>query len=215
MEPQFLRFDSHNHTAHESLKWRTPIEWLTGSQPDVSVMLQLFWWEPVLHMKEDVPWEESTECLGRMVGIPENVGDAMTYTIMTDNGSFASRPAVRSALKDGGFCNHRAEALAPNVVPMTERKVTFADPDKTIQTGQEANETITHKEDEGGDTSSTRWPQRTSALLTCSIQQAHKSEASPTHQHPPSLLPPPHTDPNHPHLKPHTSPFLFPHSTKG
>jgi hypothetical protein len=36
-----------NFTASASLNWRTPMEVLTGSTPDISPLLSFEWWEPV------------------------------------------------------------------------------------------------------------------------------------------------------------------------
>ena len=36
-----------NHTAHESLKWKTPIEISRGELPDISPFLAFHWWELV------------------------------------------------------------------------------------------------------------------------------------------------------------------------
>jgi hypothetical protein len=36
-----------NHTAHESLNWQTPLFYLTGHATDISVLLQIQFWEPV------------------------------------------------------------------------------------------------------------------------------------------------------------------------
>jgi hypothetical protein len=38
-----------NHVAHESLHDRTPIEILSGSTPDNSVLLQFHFWEPIYY----------------------------------------------------------------------------------------------------------------------------------------------------------------------
>ena len=36
-----------NHVAMASLGWRTPVEWLIGTTPDISNLLQFIFWEPV------------------------------------------------------------------------------------------------------------------------------------------------------------------------
>ena len=36
-----------NHLATESLGWKTPLETLHGSTPDISALLKLHFWEPV------------------------------------------------------------------------------------------------------------------------------------------------------------------------
>ena len=74
-----------NHTAVGSLHWRTPIEKLTGSTPDISSLLCFSFWEPVYYKLDDSDSSsKSTEKLGRFVGISENVGHALTFKILTD-----------------------------------------------------------------------------------------------------------------------------------
>jgi len=126
-----------NHTAHESLNWRTPIKWLLGHTPDISVLLQFFFWEPVYYMKEDVKWGESTECLGRMVGISETVGHAMTYLVLTASGNIISRAVLRSATKEGAFINRRADADAGDLVPRPVEPTPFSNPAPRPQTDGE------------------------------------------------------------------------------
>jgi hypothetical protein len=75
-----------NHLAHESLDNRTPLEVLTGSTPDISVLLQFYFWEPIYYRLEDPPFPSGgTEKRGRFVGIADSVGDALTYQILSDD----------------------------------------------------------------------------------------------------------------------------------
>ena len=77
-----------NRTATASLDWRTPLEVLTGTTPDISPMLQYQFWEPVYYKvgtdKPSFP-SEPPEKLGRFVGIAETVGHAMTFKVLTDD----------------------------------------------------------------------------------------------------------------------------------
>ena len=51
-----------NHTAVGSLHWRTPIEKLTGSTPDISALLCFQFWEPVYYCLDDSDFSsKSTE----------------------------------------------------------------------------------------------------------------------------------------------------------
>ncbi|EEC44015.1 predicted protein [Phaeodactylum tricornutum CCAP 1055/1] len=92
-----------NHLSHESLHDRTPLEILLGSTPDISVLLQFHFWEPVYYRIEDPSFpSDGTEKSGRFVGIAESVGDALTYKILTDDtNKILYRSSVRSALKSG------------------------------------------------------------------------------------------------------------------
>ena len=90
-----------NHTALESLEWRTPLEMLNGSTPDISAIVLFQFWEPVYYKTNDASFpSDSTEKLGRFVGIADHVGHALTFKVLTDDTKkviFRSR--IRSALK--------------------------------------------------------------------------------------------------------------------
>ena len=58
---------------------------------------------------------DTTEKLGRFVGIAENVGHAMTYKILNEDGLVISRAVVRTAMKGGGFENKRAKKQASDI----------------------------------------------------------------------------------------------------
>ena len=89
-----------NHTAVGSLHWRTPIEKLTGSTPDISSLLCFQFYEPVYYKLDDSDFpSESTEKLGRFVGISEHVGHALTFKVLTDDTKkIIHRSRIRSAL---------------------------------------------------------------------------------------------------------------------
>ena len=99
-----------NHTALGSLEWRTPLEVMTGSTPDISALLLFQFWEPVYYKTTDASFpSESTEKLGRFVGIAEHVGHTLTFKVLTDDTQkviFRSR--IRSAL-DPTKRNHRVD----------------------------------------------------------------------------------------------------------
>jgi len=77
--------DLHNHLAGGSSDI-TPIQKAFGYTPDISKFLQFHWWQRVLYRTENVDFPSSTyEGIGRFVGVAENVGDALTYMILTDD----------------------------------------------------------------------------------------------------------------------------------
>jgi hypothetical protein len=88
-----------NHVAHVQLNWRTPRERLTGTTPDISPLLRFHWWEEVYYKIDDSDFpSDSREARGRIVGISEHVGHAMTYSILTDDTlTTIQRSNVRSA----------------------------------------------------------------------------------------------------------------------
>ena len=75
-----------NHTATASLDWRTPLEKLNGSTPDISIILMFSLMEPVYYKMNDASFfSDSNENLGYFFGISENVGHAMTYKALTQD----------------------------------------------------------------------------------------------------------------------------------
>jgi hypothetical protein len=85
----------------------TPIEWLLGYTPDISVLLQFQFWEPVLYAKYDGKFpSDSTELKGRFVGIAEKVGHLMTYKILTEDDKIIHRAVARLALNTVGPIVH-------------------------------------------------------------------------------------------------------------
>ena len=75
-----------NHTASAVLSWRTPLERLNGTTPDISPLLCFYWWQPVYYKLDDSDFTSYTrEKRGRFVGIAGHVGHSMTYKILTDD----------------------------------------------------------------------------------------------------------------------------------
>jgi hypothetical protein len=101
-----------NHTATESLGWRTPLEKLNGQTPDISALITYHFWEPVYYMIEDASFpSEPTERTGHFVGISEHVGNAMTYKILTnDTNKIIHRSSIQTGLKPHER-NMRANAI--------------------------------------------------------------------------------------------------------
>jgi hypothetical protein len=115
-----------NHLAIESLNWRTPTEWLLGYTPDITVFLQFRFWEPVYYTKYDGKFPaDSTEELGRFVGIGKHVGHAMTFKILTKDNKVIHRSVVRSATGTGAFVNQKATAAAEQSKTNTTTEDTF------------------------------------------------------------------------------------------
>jgi len=97
-----------NHIAYKSLGWRTPMEWLCGYTPDISALLQFTFYEPVLYKRRDAKFpSDSSECIGRFVGVAESVGHPLTFKILTENGTVINRAVLRTALGQGPYRNLR------------------------------------------------------------------------------------------------------------
>ena len=106
-----------NHVARERLGWRTPIEWLLGFTPDISAFLVFQFYEPVYYMVIEPSLADTTEQLGRFVGISHNVGHAMTFKVLTESGRVIHRSVLRSAAQGGPYTNLKANADAPTIAP--------------------------------------------------------------------------------------------------
>jgi hypothetical protein len=89
-----------NLLSIESLGFQTPTQVACGYIPDVSALLHFRWWEPVYYLDDDGHFpSDSKEKLGRWVGVAENIGDALTWWILTDDTKrVIPRSVVRSAL---------------------------------------------------------------------------------------------------------------------
>jgi hypothetical protein len=79
--------DVHNHTANETLNFRTLIEVRDGETPDISGFLQFEFWDPVYcrSANSSFPIKGGNEKLSRWCGRAQNYGDKMCYWIYTDD----------------------------------------------------------------------------------------------------------------------------------
>ena len=89
----------YNHLAHASLNWATPMQAYSGSTPDITSLLQFHFYQSVYYHLDDSAFpSDSTEAEAFFVGISENVGDALTYTLLTkDTKKIIHRSSVRAA----------------------------------------------------------------------------------------------------------------------
>ena len=108
-----------NHLSTESLNWLTPLQVLTGETTDISILLQLVFYEKVYFSRVDSQFpSKSTEEVGYFVGFADSVGDAMTFKVLTsDTNKIVYRSNVRSAM-DTAKQNKRLEKpkKEPNVI---------------------------------------------------------------------------------------------------
>ena len=111
-----------NHLANETLDWRTPIEVATGETPDISNLLQFHWYQKVYYYDPKSSYPKPKEKLGYFVGIAENVGDTLTYKILTDDTrEVIFRSVVRAAeTKDS---NLRAENVEEEEYELKDQNI--------------------------------------------------------------------------------------------
>ena len=76
-----------NHTAVETLAWRTPITSCFGYTPDLSPLLQFTFYEPVYFLNHGACFPETGERSGQFVGIAENKAmlSPTGFSLMTIN----------------------------------------------------------------------------------------------------------------------------------
>ncbi len=101
-----------NILSNPALGGATPYEALTNQVADISPWLYYSFWDKVYYRAEDPGYpSESTEKIGRFVGVSENVGNHMTFLVLTpDFKHILHRSDIR--LADGS--NKRADILNDN-----------------------------------------------------------------------------------------------------
>ena len=87
-----------NWTADETLGWITPFEKRHGSTPDISALLCFHFYKKVYYLDSEETFPSTMEKAGYILGIAMNIGDALTFHILTDNHeTVIARSVVRSA----------------------------------------------------------------------------------------------------------------------
>ena len=87
----------HNLTANEALQNRTPYEKRHGSTPDISAYILFTFWEKIYYLDTANTYPNSKELPGHFLGVAGNVGDALTFVILSDDGQILNRSVIRSA----------------------------------------------------------------------------------------------------------------------
>ena len=90
---------------------------LLGYTLDITVFLQFQFWEPVYYAKYNAKLPaHTTEALGRFIGIAENVGCAMTFKILFEEGKIIHWSVVWLAAAEGVYNNERANKNAKDTI---------------------------------------------------------------------------------------------------
>jgi len=88
-----------NHTSSKSLYGdKTAIEAAFGITPDISALIKYSFYEPIYVFQSETSFPDSKEIPGRFLGLAKNIGDALTYYVLTENKTVLARSVVRSAL---------------------------------------------------------------------------------------------------------------------
>jgi hypothetical protein len=74
-----------NWTADRTLRWKCPHTKRFGVTPDKSALLSFHFYEPVYYLDIEEPTPYTKEKAGYWLGVAHNVGDALTYHILTDD----------------------------------------------------------------------------------------------------------------------------------
>ena len=112
--------DVHNICADETLGWRTPHEKRHGDTPDISAYLQFQFYEKVLYLDPTETFPATKEKPGYWLGISHNVGDSLTFKILTDSTEEVIHRSVVRPANDRRFQNQRVRfdpELDPDVTP--------------------------------------------------------------------------------------------------
>ena len=130
-----------NRLATQSLDWRTPLEKLTGETPDISPILKYDFYEPVYFATDaalETPKQTTFpsgihESPGYFVGFGDNVGDALTYKILTkETQKIIFRSNVRTALsledRNKRLDDPDGESVAKPIVQSTRQQAYTMDP---------------------------------------------------------------------------------------
>ena len=91
-----------NRTASDALKGITPLQALTGQQPDISAILPYQFNQRVIYHSYEDPGVKK-EKFARWAGVAETVGDALTWILVTeDTNKVIYRSTIRAANTDTG-----------------------------------------------------------------------------------------------------------------
>ena len=77
--------DVHNICADETLGYQIPWELCHGGLQDISAFLEYCFYEKVFYLDSDQSFHSTKEKAGWWVGVASNVGDAMTFKILTED----------------------------------------------------------------------------------------------------------------------------------
>ena len=116
-----------NRLARKNLGWRTPMEKAFGPTPDISNILCFYFYQPVLYNDPDTVFPASKERSGRFVGFSDNVGDALTFQILTDDTQKVIHRSVVRAANDIQNPNNRMFPVGGEISDVSDQTNIQAD----------------------------------------------------------------------------------------
>jgi len=114
--------DIHNITADETLEWKTPWEKCKMETPDISTYLQFKCWECVYYLDPGGKFPSTKQQAARWVGIMHNVGDALTFKLITED---TEQEIERGVVLPASYVHDKTVHWDPNLDNTTEDNVTF------------------------------------------------------------------------------------------
>ena len=114
----------HNHSADETLNWAIPLTLRHGDTPDISKFLHFQFYEKVYYLDYQEVYPDTKEKPGYWVGITDNVGDILTYKILTDHTQQVLHRSVFQPC-DLAHPNHRIQ-FNPMIDPAVANTTTLA-----------------------------------------------------------------------------------------
>jgi hypothetical protein len=85
-----------NHLASAAIDLKSPLQDLTGQQPDISKFLHIFYETVYYHIYSNSIPSTSKEDQGRLVGAAVHVVDALTHKILNKSNKGIYRSAIHS-----------------------------------------------------------------------------------------------------------------------
>jgi hypothetical protein len=134
--------------AHDlpALKTRTPEEAVTGRTPDISEFAHYSWFEWIWY-RDQASFPKPKLCLGRWVGIAGDVGQAMTYWILTSQCTIIARSSIIRLqdyeLRDPLILSQQAQFTAQ----MHERKCLSSTSEEPFVTVDDQEEVLSQDEE--------------------------------------------------------------------
>ena len=115
---------------------RTPIQKSGEGTPDISHIMQFRWYEPILFYNLDVVYPETKEEPGYFVGFGKNVGDALSFNILTigKRPRVLHRSVIRSALDPG---SQNKQVKFDKDLPVFEKRYQYKHPTKVFDVEEE------------------------------------------------------------------------------
>jgi hypothetical protein len=93
----------YSRTSEPTHKWKTPSEVTFGETPNILELLQFTFYQKIYYHDPEAPFPNSGEKLGHFVGIASNVGDALTYYILTNDTNQVISQSVLCPANLGGI----------------------------------------------------------------------------------------------------------------